>query len=248
VADKSSQLVLGALTRAAADALGVPLHGTKAAPGLFPATALGKQAAQRCCAEGYLAAVDPGPAPAGRAAAPRLTLTDKGRAYLLGQVSPRQVLEDFVRVLEAREAQAAGLLDAARQMQAHLEALRSAVGPVLAACRPAEAPPAPGGLNGLYQAFCHDRPAEPAGRITAHLQAWAASNPLEDCPLPELYRAAAPASIGAFHDALRRLASAALVHLHPWTGPLYAIPEPAYALLVGHEVAYYASLRTRSES
>ena len=30
------------------------------------------------------------------------------------------------------------------------------------------------------------------------------------------------------------------VYLHPWTGPLYALPEPAFALLVGHEVAYYA--------
>ena len=33
------------------------------------------------------------------------------------------------------------------------------------------------------------------------------------------------------------------VYLHPWTGPLYDIPEPPYALLVGHEVAYYASVR-----
>jgi len=29
----------------------------------------------------------------------------------------------------------------------------------------------------------------------------------------------------------------------PWTGPLYDLPEPHFALLVGHEVAYYASSR-----
>ena len=30
-----------------------------------------------------------------------------------------------------------------------------------------------------------------------------------------------------------------------WTGPLYAIPEPPLALLVGHEIAYYASPRLK---
>ena len=33
------------------------------------------------------------------------------------------------------------------------------------------------------------------------------------------------------------------IYLHPWTGPLYDIPEPPYALLIGHEIAYYASIR-----
>jgi hypothetical protein len=38
------------------------------------------------------------------------------------------------------------------------------------------------------------------------------------------------------------------VYLHPWTGPLYAMPEPAFALLIGHEVAYYANLRSNKRS
>ena len=50
-------------------------------------------------------------------------------------------------------------------------------------------------------------------------------------------------SVGLFHDALRQLHEDHQVYLHPWTGPLYALPEPAFALLVGHEVAYYASIR-----
>jgi hypothetical protein len=48
-------------------------------------------------------------------------------------------------------------------------------------------------------------------------------------------------TIGAFHDTLRALQNAGEIYLHPWTGPLYDIPEPPYALLVGHEVSYYAS-------
>lgn len=68
----------------------------------------------------------------------------------------------------------------------------------------------------------------------------------QDCPLPELYRKLEPGarlSIGHFHDCLRRLHEENQIYLHPWTGPLYALPEPAYALLVGHEIAYYASVR-----
>ena len=50
-------------------------------------------------------------------------------------------------------------------------------------------------------------------------------------------------TIGHFHDSLRRLHEQEKIYLHPWTGPLYEIPEPPYALLVGHEIAYYASIR-----
>jgi hypothetical protein len=31
--------------------------------------------------------------------------------------------------------------------------------------------------------------------------------------------------------------------LHPWAGPIYEIPEPELAMLVGHAIAYYVSLR-----
>ena len=89
---------------------------------------------------------------------------------------------------------------------------------------------------------------ELAGAVLTHLADWAASAGAgQDCPLPELYRALTPRepppSIGAFHDCLRRLHADGRVYLHPWTGPLYTLPEPAYALLVGHNVAYYASTR-----
>ena len=67
-----------------------------------------------------------------------------------------------------------------------------------------------------------------------------------DCPLPELFRAVASAealTIGAFHDCLRQLHADGAVSLPAWTGPLYALPEPQYALLIGHGIAYYASLK-----
>jgi hypothetical protein len=282
VADKSTQLVLSALSHAAAAGTGMPLHGVKGSSGLFPPTALGRQAAQRCQEEGWLgpAEGEPGPAPGGgaagrksRPAAALFVLTDKGLAHLLSQASPRQVIEDFVRVLEARHAEVGELLALARHMQAGVEALKAHAAQVLhslecgmrnaASDRETALPHAPGELNALFQTFIQapgangataqeseagPRPAARAlaDRVLEQLAGWQGSGAAEDCPLPELYRRVGGApglTVGRFHDAVRALHEAGQVYLHPWTGPLYDIPEPPYALLVGHEVAYYASVR-----
>ena len=111
----------------------------------------------------------------------------------------------------------------------------------------------PGSLTALFSAFRQDaaKPQAADNAVLAHLSAWHDSGALEDCPLPELYhRCAADVlgmSIGAFHDSLRQLERDGRLYLHPWTGPLYDLPEPPFALLVGHEIAYYASARINYE-
>ncbi len=263
--DKSTQLILGALGRAAASAEGAPLFAVRGGPGLFPATAIGRQAAQRCKEEGWLrslAAEEPVAAPLNgsgdtavlvpkksKSAAEICILTEKGLTWLLSQSSPRQVLEDFVRALESRQTEAAELLAAVRRMQTGFDALKTGAEKVLeqlpqpgAAAAPSET------LMDRFQRF-HQQPADDApALLQARLVEWQASGASEDFPLPELYRRAqqiAPGlTIGGFHDALRRLHEAGRIYLHPWTGPLHALPEPPFALLVGHEIAYYASLRS----
>jgi hypothetical protein len=237
LADKPTQLILDALGRAAADPTGSALFPTKTAPGLFPATATARQAAQRCKDEGLIR-VDADPQNAGRELA---AITPKGLEYLLTRVSPRQVMEDFVRVLEARHGQIEELIAVARQMQIGIEGLKSSVEQVLPHVRQAAPQPS---ANGHHAPPAPDWPAA----TLARLNEWRAAGSPDDCPLPELFRrvaagAEAAPSIGAFHDALRRLHDDGRLYLHPWTGPLYALPEPAFALLVGHEIAYYASLR-----
>ncbi len=273
MADKSQQLLLTALSQAVAAAQGLPLFASKTAPGLFPATAAGKQAAQRCLDQGYLRSPTPGystETPAGatsrknRAAAECFTLTDQGFAYLFQQVSPRQVLEDLVRLLQQRQTEVADLTRSVRQLQQGLDALKFNVEKVLQNCMPADGS-ATSTLSALFRACREEQAAaQTTGTPTRQptpqdssaeqvvrnlLQRWeASSGASEDCPLPELFRqmqARIPRlTLGQFHDVLRRLHEDEVVYLHPWTGPLYDLPEPPQALLVGHEVAYYASLRT----
>jgi hypothetical protein len=243
LADKATQLILDALGRAAADPPGRPLYSSKTAPGLFPRTASARLAARRCQDEGLIrtVATDPGKPPREVCA-----ITDKGVAFLLDQVNPRQVLEDCVRALEAREAQLADLVRAARHLHETLDGLKGVVRQVLPHLTPPAPASPPASPNGNGKP--HAEPADWAGGALAELGRWREAGASEDCPLPDLYRHLAAAhaglSIGRFHDGLRRLHDEGHVYLHPWTGPLYELPEPAFALLVGHEIAYYASART----
>jgi hypothetical protein len=241
LADRSTQLLLDALSRAAADPAGVPLHASKSGPGLFPATAAARHAAQRCKEENLVKVVRT--EARGKAVQEVCALTDKGLAYLLSQVSPRQLLEDLVRALEARQAQLADLVSAAREAQTSLEAFRALAGKVLQQLNPHGGAPV---LREQANPSANGADAWTASAL-AYLVRRQDAGAAQDCPLPELYEAARRVyprlSPGEFHDGLRRLHEQGRIYLHPWTGPLYDLPEPACALLVGHEVAYYASLR-----
>ncbi len=281
VADKLTQQITDALTRAAAEPGGLALYASKSDPGLFPNTASAKPAAQKCLADTLVRVV----ATETKGKTPRdlYGLTEKGWEFLLAAVNPKQVLEDFVRVLEARQGEVGELLASARSMAESLQGLKEAVARVLPNVSAAKLPANPdrqvGGetsdrptlLRVHQDDFAAPGPATPdldtpdlavgvrlepalalldappaldlAPAIVAFLTDRAAAT---DCPLPELFRAVAgggPVTIGEFHDCLRQLYADGAVTLPAWTGPLYALPEPQYALLIGHGIAYYASLR-----
>ena len=236
MADRPTQMLLDGLSRAVADPAGVPLFGGKSAPGLFAANASGKVVARRCLDEGLLRVVRT--ETKGKAAHEVCTITDKGLAHLLGQVSPKQILEDFIRTLEAKQSQVGELLMNARHVQAGNDALKLTAERVLEQFQRPAAAPANGSVNGSETW---------SSAVLSCLGRRQEAGATEDCPLPELFRHARQSSpgltIGHFHDGLRRLLDAGHIYLHPWTGPLYTLPEPPYALLVGHEIAYYASKR-----
>jgi hypothetical protein len=236
VADKSSQLVLDALSRAVGDPGGLPLFSQKASPGLFAATTLARQVAERCKEQDLLRVVRT--EARGKAVQEVVAITAKGLDLLLSQQKPRQVLEDLVRALEGREKQLGELVAAARQAQASIDALKCVATTLLERVQdttPACAAPAEVATGGLD------------GRILTIVRGWQATHAAKDCPLPDVFGALRTetdhVTLGAFHDAVRHLHEQQAIYLHPWTGPLYDLPEPPLALLIGHEIAYYASLR-----
>ena len=280
MADKITQQITDALSKAAANTNGLPLYAGKSDPGLFPNTAAAKPAAQKCLTDGLVHVI--GADAKGKTPRDLYALTDPGWEFLLAQVNPKQVLEDFVRVLESQQGEVGELLDTARRMADSLQGLKDAVSrvlpsvsmgrmpvslpsPLLGECGGASPPgeglsspsrpltrslrpqPSPARGEGDMVALLDAPPqTDLAPPILARLADWSGAAG-EDCPLPELFRSLSlldsQPTIGEFHDCLRRLHADGAIYLHPWTGPLYALPEPACALLAGHNIAYYASPR-----
>jgi hypothetical protein len=262
VADKLTPLILDALARAATTPDGTPLFASKSSAGLFPAVAAAKPAAHKCLQEGLIRMVRTDGQ--GKQLREFYAGTPTGLKFLVEQSSPKQVLDDFVRLLEERRDEVADLLATAERMAAGIDGMKAAVAAVLATLHASPAVSerglGEGSVNGCPRPPHHQplsfkggeptpvTTAELCERIHTRLRDWSASPGVaRDCPLVELFASLTtldPApSVGQFHDALRQLHADARIYLHPWTGPLYALPEPAVALLVGHEIAYYASLR-----
>lgn len=236
MADKTQQIVLDALYRAATEPGGMPLFASKSAPGWFANNPAGKQAAQQCQQEGLLRVLRS--ETKGKSTSDIAALSDKGLDFLLRQMQPRQVLEAFIQSLEHRSTEIQHLVEVAQSSQQQIASLKDVAHHVLTELaersqKPVRLPP---GAD------------EAANLALDAIEKWRASGSLEDLPLPRLYRQLAEAmpslTIGLFHDALRQLKETDKIYLHPWTGPLYQAPEPAYAMLSGHDVAYYVSPRT----
>jgi hypothetical protein len=234
MAERTSELLEEGLRRAAAHPLGLPLYTGRAVQGLFGSSALGRSAAQEGMARGLLQVVrteSRGKTPVEFAA-----LTEKGLDHLSRQSCPRQLLEDLVRSLDNRDGQLREQIEWVKRSQLEIAALKRLAERLLeklAADGAFQAPSVAPDLKTVLLSALEGSPASPAAA---------------DCTLSEWFtraRAALPMlTIGAFHDALRDLHARGEIYLHPWTGPLYELPEPAYALLVGHEVLFYASARS----
>jgi hypothetical protein len=246
VAEAIETLIEQTLARAATEPGGMSLVSTKQALGFFPNTAAGKTAAKRACDHGWFAF-----GPDGKTA----FVTPKGLEHLLTASNPKPILDDFVRVLEAREEQVNQLIDAARGMANQVAAMRSVIESILPKVIAERSIVSPATVtNRVFPKVERYESDSGTSVITSarlsvgeaimnRLHSFPATAG-EDCPLPILFRdLPTPTTVGVFHDSLRMLHAEGRIFLHPWTGPLYQLPEPGLSLLVGHEVAYYASLK-----
>jgi hypothetical protein len=157
-------------------------------------------------------------------------------------------LEDFVRAVEAREAEVQRLSSQVARLANGMESMRTVLQELLPKLIDYSGK---NGMNATLERNAAPRALGATDEIIAeiknHLASWhATSDASNDCPLPNLFRAVSQSiamTVGAFHDALRQLFEDHQIYLHPWTAPLYTLPEPKFALMVGHEVAFYASVR-----
>lgn len=238
MADRSNQVLLEALSRAVADPGGVPLYAHKKGPGLFAPTAANRVLAEHCKDEGLVRVL--ARETRGKSVLEVCAITEKGLSFLLEQTSPRQVLEDLVRAVDGRGAQVAELIAAAQRWQVEIEGLKALLDKLLHQAGHSNGAP-------LGHAASRNGAETWKAELLAYLREWHASGASSDCPLPQLFRRLQQSTpgltVGKFHDGLRQLHDQGQLYLHPWTGPLYEIPEPPCALLVGHEIAYYASAR-----
>ncbi|QVL30479.1 hypothetical protein KIH39_16650 [Telmatocola sphagniphila] len=235
MADRATKLILDALTRASTEPDGMPLFSSKSEEGLFPSTAVAKTTAERCREDGLFTFQT---SSGNREVA---TLSEKGLQYLLHHSNPRQVLEDFVRILEQRQREVDSISNHLLGLKKTIEGMHS----TLRELKVRFSTPS-SGTNGHVAKLLEksDDAVETQQILLKNLQAWRNENAAQDIPLPKLYQQtmSEPDKLGAFHDALRKLHEQGKIALHPWTGPLYALPEPAFALLIGHEIAYYANV------
>ena len=239
--DKTSELIAEALSRAARTPNGLPLHGGRRT-GLFSSSIAAKKAAQVCKSEGYLETLST--EARGRGAREICAITPKGLAYLLHQGSPKQWLAELVQALHSQQSQTGEVLRNVEQWQASIDSFKNLVHQYF------QQRDGNGSLH--LTAETSKGPNHHAGAksesaigesILSQLDQWQGSG---DCSLPELFRRCSyeDITIGQFHDELRRLQQEDQIYLHPWTGPLPEIPEPAFALLAGHGIAYYVSRRS----
>jgi hypothetical protein len=197
---------------------------------MFPASASGREAAMLAQQLGFVRPLTD--QMNGKQTARLWTISEPGRAHWLKQSDPRQAVRALADAIEACRHELAELGTRAVGCRDYLSRLSIAVENSFS------------NSKNPAQAAAKTSDAEPANAILDCLRAWRDSG---DCPLPALFekvKVGCPdMSLGAFHDALRRLRDHAVIHLHPWTGPLYELPDPSVALLAGHEIAYYASVR-----
>ena len=220
--------MLASLRRLLAEPSWRRLYASGSNSGLFPSpTPRTRRLGERLVKLGYLEIEHSGES-VGANRATRVRITEAGRDWVLETDDPRLLLEDLLHATD-RVCDRLGALE--RDWHCERERLARQRADVAAVLQRLSTPtPGPG----LEEA------------VLRSLRVHAASGDPADCTMAELFaaiRESRPdATIGRFHDTIRRLHETGSLRLAPWTGPLYQLREPALALLIGHEVLYYVHL------
>lgn len=228
-------IVVAALKRALAALEPLPLFHSARQTGLFPKNRAGQQAAQYCQQQGWLHIL--GEKPTRKSTVQLATITQSGLIWLLEQTDLRTTLQALHQRLEQCETRWETWGDWLAECRQHLQQMQQLLQRVLDKTNDQVGDRY--WVNGHPHAWLH---------TAWHcLRRWQETHPHKDCPLPELFRQVQEnfpdLTLGQFQDGLRQLYHKEQIFLHPWAGPIYEIPEPEFAMMVGHALVYYASCR-----
>lgn len=257
--DTPEGLILEALGRAVASPQPLPMHGTKAKPGIFlKNTPPARSAAQLALDRKWLRPTGQVQGK-GKSARPLYCITAPGVQHALAHGEVVQLLNQLRAAADAQRA----TLDGMRvNMQALGQALQSQVDALQGVERRVQPPDIAAAVKQLAQIEAgrdpvatsqpdnvrlpnEQRGSRGPGDWVDSIVAFVRSYASGMCPLPELYRRVAEprrVSVGQFHDGLRELVAARRLRLHPWTGPMYQLKDEQFALLLGQEIKYYADV------
>jgi hypothetical protein len=219
----------------------VKLHGTAAAPGIFPSGNPGKVLLEHAKAKGF---IDELPAP--KARAPRMgKITESGRGFVMSHGDPRKIAEALKAMLEAQGAALASRVEEmareARELQQRLSQAEEAARAALLSHQQAARQLADLLREAPKAAF--PPPAGWADDIVRLVREAKVRNPFNSPTLPalldELRKAHPAVDLAAFHDALRRLHEARRIRLGGFTQPLATLPDSRNALYLDREVKFY---------
>jgi len=213
---RDQDLMLAGLRRLLAEP-GAKLFGGGRSRGVFAQrTVAAERAASLLIDHGYLEADETG----------ACRMTPLGLRWLSENDEVKTLLEDVLRSAETQRERLESIAEACLKEATRLAQQRMAVATLLARMGSAQA-----------DADVYD------DAVLQELEQFRRVGALADCSAAELFHRleerGLDVTIGRFHDSLRRLREAGRLRLAPWTGPLYELPEPALALLIGHEVLYY---------
>ncbi|MFO0946625.1 MAG: hypothetical protein U1D30_11865 [Planctomycetota bacterium] len=189
-------------------------------PGLFPSNAVANRRLLESILDmGFVELSDAGS---------ECRLTESGRSWLLEKESPRVLLEDLLRASELQGDELRRMSMTLEEMRGQFQRQSGEIRAVLGSLAgEVNLPRTDQWIETLLAN--HEHTASAADRSLAEL-------------FFDLRRTSPRLTVGQFHDAIRSLHEAGRIRLSPWTGPLYQLPEPGLALLIGHEVLYYVRL------
>ena len=197
-----------------------------------------KSAARLCLDEGWLESTGEFVGK-GKTAKETYRVTSAGIDFALENAPEAKLLGDLLAAADGQQQTLRQLADALDRTRQAAEAQSK----LLLALKRNKRPVA--GAEGVIRSESGPKSADGdwLQKIVDYVRVYRRDHPHRSCSFAELYRRIAEpagATIGQFHDGLRRLSRERKITLEPWTGAMSDLEEDHLALVLAKETKFYA--------